>query len=86
MGRDARPAAARARRAPGLGDRWLAGEALPGVRFALHDAVRVAAGEHAGASGTILLLARVAPEVEYVVRLRGGGELRVGQDGLLGEG
>ena len=65
------------RRAPGLGDRWLAGEALSGVRFGLHDAVCVIDGEHAGRHGRVLLLARVAPAVEYVIGLDEGGEFRV---------
>ncbi len=67
-------------RTPGLGDRWLAGEALAGVRFGLHDAVRVIDGEHAGRRARVLLLARVTPAVEYVIGLEdGGGEARVGE-------
>lgn len=61
----------------GIGDRWLAGEAIPGVRFGWHDRVRVVAGEHAGASGWVKLLARVGARVEYVVGKEGGGEIRV---------
>ncbi len=71
-----RPPVEVGRRAPGLGDRWLAGETLPGVRFGLHDAVRVTDGAHAGRAGRVLLLARVAPAVEYVVAVE-GGEIRV---------
>jgi hypothetical protein len=28
----------------GIGDRWLAGERIPGVAFALHDPVEIVAG------------------------------------------
>jgi hypothetical protein len=53
----------------GAGDRWLAGEPLPGVAFALHDRVRVTAGRHSGADGTIVLLSALDPEPGYLVRL-----------------
>ena len=69
-------------RAPGLGDRWLAGETLPGVRFGLHDAVRVIDGAQAGRRARVALLARVAPVVEYVIVVEGGGELRVREAAL----
>ncbi|GJG85688.1 hypothetical protein tb265_08690 [Gemmatimonadetes bacterium T265] len=69
----------------GIGDRWLAGELVPGVRFGLHDAVRVIAGERKGARGKVMLLARVGERVEYVVGVEGGGEVRVRQEELQGE-
>lgn len=80
VGRDGRDPG---RREPGLGDRWLAGEALPGVRFGLHDVVRVV--ERDGERGRVMLLARAGARVEYVVGLEGGGEVRVGQEGLVRE-
>jgi hypothetical protein len=62
----------------GIGDRWLAGEAIPGVSFALHDAVEITDGEDAGARGAIMLLMMVRPEPKYLVRLRdGSGDVRV---------
>ena len=58
---------ARPARPPGLGDRWMAGERLPGVAFALHDAVQVAQGPHAGRAGRVLLLAAPPPAAAYLV-------------------
>ena len=69
----------------GLGDRWLAGETLDGVTFALNDAVEVTAGRLRGALGTITLLMAVAPEPLYLVRLASGaGDARIRQSDLRG--
>ena len=68
---DARPR--RADRTPGLGDRWMAGEALPGIAFAQHARVVLREGPRAGAMGTVLLLIAVSPEPRYAVRLDGEG-------------
>lgn len=67
----------------GVGDRWLAGERLAGVSFALHDRVVVEHGPHAGAIGTIALLTAVHPEPAYLVSL-GASErpVRVRQSAL----
>ena len=62
-----------ARRAPGLGDRWIAGEALPGIEFAQHARVVLREGPRSGATGTVLLLIAVTPEPRYAVRLDGAG-------------
>lgn len=71
------------RRTPGLGDRWMAGERLPGVTYAQHDRVVLTVGPQAGTRGTVLLLLAVAPEPAYLVTLDGGaGEVRVRQDAL----
>ncbi len=70
-------------RAPGLGDRWMAGEALPGVAYAQHDPVRVAEGPHAGRTGRVLLLAAPPPAAAYLVALDGAGApVRVAQAAL----
>jgi hypothetical protein len=67
----------------GTGDRWLAGEAVPGVDFALHARVEIAAGPHAGAFGSVLLLTGLAPEPGYLVALGDGGRtVRVRQSAL----
>ena len=68
--------------APGLGERWLRGERLPGVAFAQHDAVTIAGGSRDGEEGRVLLLLAVAPQALYLVALDGGGELKVRQDAL----
>jgi hypothetical protein len=63
----------------GVGDRWLAGQEVPGVRFAHHDAVEITSGPHNGARGTIALLIGLSPEPSYLVSLGTGGDLRVRQ-------
>ena len=64
----------------GLGDRWLAGERLDGVAFALNDAVVVTSGRFEERWGTVALLMAVAPEPVYLVTLAGeGGTARVRQ-------
>ena len=55
----------------GAGDRWLAGEPLPGVRFGAHDAVEVLIGRHEGERGAILLLVALEPEPAYLVEIAG---------------
>lgn len=75
-------------RAPGLGDRWMAGEAIAGVDFAQHDQVRVTAGAHANRTGRILLLAAAPPAVAYLVALdgeAGTAPVRVPQPALRAE-
>ena len=66
----------------GAGDRWLAGERLPGVAFAFKDRVEVAAGSSAGLRGRILLLVALAPEPSYLVQLDAGREARLRQSAL----
>ena len=66
----------------GAGDRWLAGEAVDGVRFALGDAVRVNDGRYAEERGTVALLLALAPEPLYLVRLQRGEPVRVRQSAL----
>jgi hypothetical protein len=68
---------------PGLGDRWLRGERLPGVAFALHDRVVITGGSRDGQFGTIALLLAVVPQPLYLVSLDGGaGDLKVRQSSL----
>lgn len=67
----------------GLGDRWLRGEQLPGVSFALHDRVAIVGGSRDGQVGTVALLLAVAPHPLYLVTLDGDtGELKVRQSSL----
>ena len=66
----------------GAGDRWLAGETLPGVDYALHDAVEIMAGPLDGARGAIALLMSLAPEPSYLVALGARGDVRVKQSAL----
>lgn len=68
----------------GLGDRWLAGEAVDGVAFALHDAVEVVAGPLDGERGSITLLMGLSPEPSYLVTLAGGRDVRMRQSALRG--
>ena len=57
----------------GTGDRWLTGEAVPGVAFALHARVQITEGRHAGAIGGVVLLTAVHPEPAYLVSLGSNG-------------
>ena len=65
----------------GLGDRWLAGERIAGVTFALNDAVEVVAGRLTGQGGTVVLLMAVTPEPVYLVATS-AGDARVRQSEL----
>jgi hypothetical protein len=65
----------------GLGDRWLAGEQVPGVEFAHYEPVRITAGRFLGQVGTIALLIDVGADPEYVVSTV-GGDVRVRQSSL----
>jgi hypothetical protein len=53
----------------GAGDRWLAGDAVDGVAFALHDQVEIVSGANAGERGSIVLLLGLEPAPVYLVRL-----------------
>lgn len=67
----------------GIGDRWLRGERIPGVAFALHQRVVVAGGSRDGQHGTVALLLAVAPHPLYLVALDGdAGDLKVRQPSL----
>jgi hypothetical protein len=71
----------------GLGDRWLAGEAIEGVLFAQHQSVSITEGPYSGESGSILLLMGVRPQPTYLVELGSGrGEVRVRQAELRAAG
>jgi hypothetical protein len=67
----------------GVGDRWLAGEAVPGVAFAHNEVVEVVTGPHTGTRGAIVLLLGVEPEPVYLVQLGSKqSDVRVRQSGL----
>jgi hypothetical protein len=66
----------------GVGDRWLAGEQVPGVLFGHHDAVEIAGGPHDGSRGTVALLLALSPEPRYLVALGARGDVRVSQSSL----
>lgn len=71
----------------GLGDRWLAGDAIPGVAFAHNQAVEILGGSRAHEHGTIALLLRIEPEPIYLVALGDGrGDVRARQSGLRSVG
>ena len=67
----------------GLGDRWLAGEAIDGVLFARHDPVAIVDGPNSGESGSIVLLMGIRPQPTYLVELGSGrGSVRARQSEL----
>lgn len=71
----------------GVGDRWLAGERIPGVEFARSDPVEIVQGTRTGSSGVIALLVALEPEPAYLVELAtGAGDVRVRQSALRRRG
>lgn len=70
--------------ATGAGDRWLAGEPLPGVAFGPRQRVAFARGSRAGERATVILLVAVSPEPLYHVVVETGAELHVRQSSLRG--
>lgn len=67
----------------GVGDRWLAGETIPGVAFAMHASVEVTSGRFRGQGGAVILLMALASEPLYLVKLNAGaGDVRVRQSEL----
>jgi hypothetical protein len=66
----------------GVGDRWLEGEAVEGVRFGHKQPVEIVGGSRDGQRGRILLLIALEPEPTYLVMLEIGAELRVRQSAL----
>jgi hypothetical protein len=63
-------------------ERWMAGEHLPGVRYALTDRVEVAEGAHAGERGVIAAAVDFAPEPVFVVDLDAGTDVEVSQSSV----
>lgn len=57
----------------GLGDRWLSGEPIEGIDYALHDRVTVVGGPNDGDGGSVTLLLGPAPDPLYLVTLDAGG-------------
>ncbi len=66
----------------GVGDRWLDGDAVDGVRFGPKQAVEIVGGSRDGQRGRILLLIALEPEPTYLVMLEIGSEIRVRQSAL----
>ena len=67
----------------GLGDRWLAGEAVEGVLFARNDSVSVVEGPYTGERGFIVLLTGFRPQPTFLVELASGrGRVRLRQSEL----
>lgn len=69
----------------GLGDRWLAGEMVDGVRFEHGAAVEIASGRYAGRRGTVALLMDLGEDPLYLVDL-GESAVRVRQSDLCRAG
>lgn len=67
----------------GLGDRWLAGEAIDGIAHAMHAVVEIVGGRYDGQQGTVTLLMLPGDDPLYLVRLRSGdGDIRMRQSAL----
>lgn len=48
-------------------NQWMAGETVPGAKFALNDSVRILSGPAGGQTGAIISLLALAPESRYLV-------------------
>jgi len=67
----------------GLGDRWFAGQSVPGVAFGHNESVEITAGEYRGHTGSIVFLMDVEPEPLYLVELgTANGDVRIRQSAL----
>jgi hypothetical protein len=67
----------------GQGDRWLAGETIPGVRFEYSASVEIIDGTRAGKRGSVMVLMTLDADPLYLVALRSGeGDVRVRQSSL----
>ena len=67
----------------GQGDRWLAGESVPGVQFEYNASVELIAGTQAGKRGFVVVLMTLDADPLYLVALgSGGGDIRVRQSSL----
>jgi hypothetical protein len=64
----------------GAGDRWLAGESIPGVTYAQDDEVEIVAGNQAGRRGRVLLLVALPPEPIYLIALQVGDDTTTGTE------
>jgi len=65
-----------------IGNAWLTGEAIPGVRFLLNDAVQIVRGVHAGMHGSVVSLIATWPTVTFIVETSRGEDVTVCQDDL----
>lgn len=67
----------------GLGDRWLTGAPVEGVRFGPADHVWIRDGRHAGEGGRVLLLMSAPPNPLYLLDLDDDvGPARIRQSAL----
>jgi hypothetical protein len=64
---------------PGIDDRWIRGELVPGIALAFNSTVEIVAGDHAGESGWLVAV-EPGPDPIYTVELEsGGGDVEVPQ-------
>jgi hypothetical protein len=63
--------------------RWMSRQPLEGVAFLLNDTVRVVSGPNAGASGSVIAVEQLEPQVAYRVELGDGSEVTVAETDLL---
>jgi len=63
--------------------RWMSRQPIEGVAFLLNDSVRVVSGPNAGASGAVIAVDELEPEVTYRVELADGSEVKVAGSNLL---
>lgn len=62
-----------------LGQAFLNREPIPGVLHFHNDYVRVVAGEHAGAAGSLVTVLSLEPEPRFILEAEGGRDIEVVQ-------
>ena len=68
-----------------LGQAFLDRSPIPGVDFWHNDFVRVVAGPHAGATGSLVTVLSVQPEPHFVLELESGLDVEVLQSEIQRE-
>ena len=68
-----------------LGQAFLDRAEIPGVEFWHNDHVRIVAGPHAGASGSLVTVLALQPEPRFVLELETGLDVEVSQSEIRAE-
>ena len=71
--------------AASLGQAFLDRAEIPGVKFWHNDCVRVVAGSHSGATGSLVIVLSLQPEPRFVLELESGFDVEVFQSEIQRE-
>ena len=62
-----------------LHNSWLGGEKIEGVKFIHNSYVEVVAGEHKGATGSVVSLVRLGSDARYIIEKESGFDIEVAE-------